>query len=571
MVKRSTAVRPVQPIRPASALDPIATHAAMVSSKSDGAAHETRNSRPFFESLESRDLCAWNFLYGTLTGIGTDGVDADVLFSLQSGDVYVVRLLENDAAKLGMFHFQNVSNINLQSGGGDDIFLLNGLAMPIAAELGEGNDRFLVTDGAEGASTCLVVGGEGNDTVVTGKGDDLIVGDAADFAALSNTWFSGSPRSQRIAESLKLAASNTDLDDLTSTKGFDVIVGQTVAYSFQRTNLGQTVHVSTTAELSAALPLLQYGDRLELEPGIYDPQTVLAGRHDGVTIVGLGNSPSDVVLKNFRINVSSQGDPFLLQNLTLDLTDVAPLSYPSAINHFEGSIVLDQLEVFGQAASNTAALYFTELSVSRTDAIIMNSYLHNTAGDIVSTGGWVDAQRNADSLLELYGNRGHGAGPLFHHQVITAHFGFRVVDIGGEYWDAQANVIAPDNMTGIDLFFTHVSAGARQAGVQVTIPTSVFFGCTFLDQTFLTVYGVMDGCVVISQPSLTSGRLIGTGANNVAIRNCHIVSMNPGGGAVGLRIVHNDVSVVDNVFEDWGALAIEDLGIGTWIDGNEFL
>lgn len=68
-----------------------------------------------------------------------------------------------------------IQKLAIDAGGGDDIVLMGGLPVPVAAVGGDGDDLIEGGDGGD-----LLVGGLGNDAVHGGPGDDTIIGTGGD-------------------------------------------------------------------------------------------------------------------------------------------------------------------------------------------------------------------------------------------------------------------------------------------------------------------------------------------------------------------------------------------------------
>jgi hypothetical protein len=92
--------------------------------------------------------------------------------------------------------------------------------------------------------------------------------------------------------------------------------------------------------------------------------------------IGVG----EVIFVGTRFDVKD----IYLENIKIDITGLYP--YPQGyINSFTGNVVLNNVEVYGQNSTNTQAVYFN--AKFPTQAVMLNSYVHDTFGDCISTGG----------------------------------------------------------------------------------------------------------------------------------------------------------------------------------------
>lgn len=516
----------------------------------------------------------------------------------------------------------------IHSGDGNDIIYADG---PEGGELasdtviGGAGDDVIYGDGAEGAADVLdggdgddvLHGGEGDNSLVGGAGDDLLMGaagaellqggDGSDILigqsaidtlegaggrdllvggvllvdqipAIVSAWQVGDFLSDKVAGVLIAGGFVGDeaVDVLDGGGDFNLRFDETLPdYSYGSLSTGATYVVNTPAALGNALAVATHGDRVLIEPGVYDLAMQITRTWNNVSVMGLGNAPSDVVLRGVHFNVTSTTDPFLLANLMSDLTGEAAL--PSGGAHvFRGKTVLDRVEISGISLSQTPALYFATFMQQQdvtSEVIVMNSYVHNVAGDAISTGGYGSSPEVlANSAVMLFGTRGHTSGPNDNHQVLTAHSGYRLIDIGGHYWDAVRSVIAPDNATSrIDLYFTVVEAGARSAGIELPSMETLVHGATFLQQDRIEIHGQIRYSRVESTATKASGAMI-VAFDDAILWDNTFVYHNPGLVSWALRVVGDNVQVVDNVFENWDdGFEIDDAGEGTLIDGNVFL
>lgn len=536
-----------------------------------------------FETLENRELLAWNVLGDVLHYDGTDGVDTSLLIGTGSA-VAVLQVVDNGVQQFNLQFFPGVKSVEADLKGGNDSLYLSGLARPISVTAGDGDDFINTLDGAEGATSItadlgpgndFAKGGTGNDVLIGGigqdslygeAGDDLLIGGTTDLVQVNQSWRSPQFRYQKVVSVLQSSLPDGVADTLQDTTGFGVLFDETVQYRYDTT--GTVVSVSSVAALQQALVTVQPGTRLEIASGEYDlgGLNVKSSNWSGVSLVGVGN----VTLRNVKLDVQAWAAPALIKNIAVDLTGASPNPASSGYWFVRGSeFVLDSVEMYGIGTVNTAGLYFGT-GTSPSHYLVLNSNFHNEAGDLVSGGGYGSSSGVLQqSVIELLDCTGHTPGPQANNQVLTTHAGLNMAVVGGLYWEAPVNVIAPDNVTRIDLYYVTVRAGNLAAGV--TVPTaSQFYGCTFEDQTTLLVYGGLENCTIRSAATFRYGKLVRTAANSVVLRNNHIVCSSPGGNAVGLYLPSNDVDVIDNVFESW-TTAVQDVGLNNELLGNLYL
>lgn len=551
------------------------------------------------EQLEARELLAWAVLGDTLQFSGTPGTDSAFVIGTASAPqtVIVVDVISNSASAIALRTFSGIKDISIASGEGADTFYLGGLGRPVTVDLGGGGDTlFMNPDGAEGLTSISgtlgdgddlaylqggddsLHGGNGNDILIGGDGVDHLFGDAGNdlliggsltdptqWTTISSLWHASNFRHQKVVEIIKsgLIPGDTVTDVLEGGTGFTLAFDDaSPVYDYDLAALS-VVTVSTTQELQQILQTVQPNTRIEIAPGEYDVNlTVTSTNWSGVSLVGLG----EVVLHDLRLNVQAWAAPLLIDNVTIDLTGSTPTS--SGYWWLRGQdVVLNDVEMYGQGTVNTGGIYFSTGAVPSQYAIL-NSYIHDMAGDLVSGGGYGATPGVLQaSIIEVFNTTAHTPGPQENNQCLTTHAGLAMAVIGGTYYDAQANVIAPDNGTRVDLYFVTVYAGARQAGVQIKTASTVY-GCTFYDQKSLIVSGVLENCTIYTTANRAYGRFITTGSDNTVLRKNRIVYGNPGGGSYALSVQHNQVQVIDNVFENWGLLCIQDLGLNTITQGN---
>ncbi len=553
-----------------------------------------------FEQLEARELLAWSVTGGTLEFSGTPGQDIAFLIGSMPQTLVAVNIMSNSVSAMSFNVFTGIQNVSIVSGAGADTFYVGGIGHPVGVDLGEGNDTlFLNPDGAEGTTSVhgtlgggddlaylqkgddnlhggagndVLIGNDGVDHLFGDEGTDLLIGgsltDTSQWSVVQSLWNASNFRHQKVVEIIKSGLISGDhVDDvLEGGPGFTLAFDETSPeYDY---DLGYTsiISVSTTQELQQVLLTLQPNTRVEIASGEYEVDlSVTASNWSGVSLVGQG----EVIVHDLRLNVQAWTAPLLIDNITVDLTGAAPTS--SGYWWLRGQdVVVNDLEMYGQGTVNTGSIYFST-GVAPSQYAILNSYIHDMAGDLVSGGGYGATPAVLQgSVIEVFNTVAHTPGPQENNQCLTTHAGLAMAVVGGTYYDAQANVIAPDGQTRLDLYFVTVYAGARQAGVQIKT-ASTLYGCTFYDQKSLIVSGTVENNTIYTVSNRQYGRFLTTGSDNTVIRKNRVVYCNPGGGTYALSVQHNQVAVIDNVFEDWGLLCIQDLGINTQQQGNLFV
>ena len=87
-----------------------------------------------FETLENRELLAWNVLGDVLHYDGTDGVDTSLLIGTGSA-VAVLQVVDNGVQQFNLQFFPGVKSVEADLKGGNDSLYLSGLARPISVRV----------------------------------------------------------------------------------------------------------------------------------------------------------------------------------------------------------------------------------------------------------------------------------------------------------------------------------------------------------------------------------------------------------------------------------------------------
>ena len=119
------------------------------------------------ESLENRRLFAINLSSGTLTVEGTPEVDAITL--TQRNTTLTVRV----GAERSVFNVADVDEVLISALAGNDRVTMSRVDVPAAIDGGEGNDRIVAGRGDD-----VVTGAAGDDRINGGLGDDELFGAA---------------------------------------------------------------------------------------------------------------------------------------------------------------------------------------------------------------------------------------------------------------------------------------------------------------------------------------------------------------------------------------------------------
>jgi hypothetical protein len=531
--------------------------------------------------------------------MGTDGDDSWVV-SGKGRNVTVTQTLANGIPASIVTQFSNVDRLELDLKGGNDTFVTTA-NVPITGSLGAGNDQ-LRSDGAEGQSV-MVDGGDGDDLLVGGRsldslaggagndiiigqgqadwldggaGDDLVIGghvaSSVSLSALAQAWqASSSALHQRVVGVLRMLNVTDDgyADTISSSPGFDLTYNDTARqFSVNPDAVGRTLLVATASEFQSAIAQAVAGDKIVLAAGEYQLNGSITRNLAGVTIQGAGMDRTILRGGSFKLNHAGNNLRTILKDMTLDITGQTASGGYHTFAH--GAFVLERIEVTGAGLSLTAAVAFRTDTGARTHGIIVGGEYHDTPGDVISTSGLVsNSAASALSLLELFDIVGHTSGPLNQDQVLTGHFNFRAVDVGGRYSNAVNNVIAPDSNTVIDLYFTTTTPGARSSNIWLTRQASVIEGAD-ITANQIQIGGLLLNSTVRTASS-AGGSLINALFSGTQIRNNRIIQSFPGSPKMGVRLSTSRISVIDNVFEDWAGKELLIIGGSSTITGNDFL
>lgn len=475
-------------------------------------------------------------------------------------------------------------NDNITTGSGNDTIM--GKEGDDVINAGDGNNY---VDGAEGddniqsgAGSDVLIGGAGIDTLHSGGGDDLLfggtVGNAIELNSIWSTWITQpKDRHTSIVDITKQVLPHDDGSDdvLDAGTGFDVSYDDTERYvSLSQNVTGMTWLVTTSSELANAMLKAKSGDLISIAAGTYTYTTV-AEALPGVTIKGQGIGITTII-GTFIFDNGGNYTPTVIKDLTIDQTGLAlPSHYTGpGYNHFlRGTFYIDSIEVKGPGnpgPSDSPALYFWSGQGTPTYGYIANSYLHDTSGDIVSTWG---SGVGDPSVLELYDIVAHTSGNHDNDQVVTAHNYYRLVVVGGNLSDSTQNVVASDGPTPMEIYFTTISPGARSAGVQMTGAGSIVDSATISTKT-MTIYGELtDSTVTAVTPYYPVFINVKQGG---VVKGNHIINdaapYYPGTYSHPVRAIESNVTIIDNVFENWNGLEVDALAgtTGNTISGNSY-
>lgn len=352
-----------------------------------------------------------------------------------------------------------------------------------------------------------IIGSAFSDTIYGGSGDDIIFGgdevdylygeDGVDFLVGGTGeephW--NGLLYERVLSALELTYT-TENDYMDGGNDFNLIER---AFSYNQTNVTYLTE-----------GVYNWGDYKT--PNLY--------------LVGLGN----VTFVGTRFDVIN----VYMENINIDIGGLNPYSQ-GYVNSFSGNVVLNNVEIYGQNNTNSPAIYFN--GKVPTQVVMLNSYVHDTYGDGISTGGI------QPSLLQLFNVRGERSGPAENNQVLTAHQGFSVVDVMGNYSDATSNVVAPDSNTRIDLYYTTISAGLRFAGVQLNAGSTIYRSQLY-DQYTLNVKGYMFDTDIYTYNYTTTYFM--TIQPTGKVEHCYVKKM-----GTSPNPYRNYGLLIDTVFEGW--------------------
>jgi hypothetical protein len=526
------------------------------------------------EELETRWALA---AVGTLTG--TDGADRWIVWG-QGETYYAFSQLQAGVATTALRSFHQPSSLVIDLKGGDDVLIYMGKA-PAVVLAGAGDDIVSV-DGAEGgpvyvdgqegrdqisggrfsdtlwggAGDDVLLGGAGLDYLQGGLGDDLLIADAIDAAvspgSIGQEWLGPArPMNERVRGVLRLyqPVSDSLADVVMESPGFDFLPGESAdRFRVGGTVTGQVRSVTNGTQLAQALAQARAGDQIRLAAGVYQLDGDVTRSLAGISLTGAG--PGQTILRGGSIRTSNLGDPSptLIENMTFDLSGQSAIQ--GYLTFTAGTFYLDQIEVTGQGTSPLAAILFMKSSGSPTTGRVVRSYVHDVVADGLSTSGNpASPGESADSVLEIFDTRGERAGARSQDQLVTAHFGFSVVDIGGSYADAALNVIAADQLSTISLYGTRTAPGLRSGNVLLTTFGSVIDGAVLM-LTSLQIGGRLENSVIVASSDAT-GSLVRVRFSHATIRRTTLLQPNRGQTTIGVYAWGANLTLTDNTFAGW--------------------
>jgi hypothetical protein len=546
-----------------------------------------------YEELESRLTPA----VGSI--VGTDGADTWLLWG-QGATTYAISTVQNGQSSFAIRVFEGISQLNVDLSRGNDT-LIHRASVKVQANLGDGDDVVSV-DGAEGGAVFVdggagrdqLFGGQWNDTLIGGvgddvlfgslgqdsldggAGDDLVIAEAIDAAlapgSLAQEWLNSSrPMNERVrvVQRLYLPVSDGMADAVIENAGFNFELGDGLTrFRVGATVTGQVRNVASVSQFEQALQLAQPGDQIRLAAGTYQLTSNITRNLAGISLTGAG--VDQTIVRGGSIRVDNQGNslPTLIENMTFDLTGQSALR--GYLTFAGGTFYLDSVEVAGLGVDPLAAVVFEKLSSAPTTGRIVNSHIHDVVADGIATAGVAsNPSESADSILELFDVRGERSGLRVQDQILTAHFGFRVVDVGGIYSDSASNVVAADSFSPISLYGTRVSPGLRSGNVLLTTFDSVIENATLFSGNVL-IGGRMENSVVISA-DVNAASLIRVRLSGTVVRRNVIVRSVPNSQMVGVQSSGTNLTLTDNTFISWAGKEWQLYGTVNTVSGNMIL
>ena len=517
-----------------------------------------------------------NFVFGgtgndiitTVTGNDTiwGGTGNDV-FNIGSGNNYVDGGRGNDTITTG------TGNDTVYGGYGNDLI-----------KVGNGNNFIEGCYGNDvittGNGNNLIVGGTGLDTITGGIGDNLIIGGTVqNLNALLSIWSAWQTATIDRHDSIvditteAVPIDNSTPDIISPGTGFDVVFnGGTRSVDLSEQVTGIVWNVNTSTELVNALDNAQSGDEVLIAAGTYSYSPTpldLAG----VTITGAGEGKT-IILGMFIINNNNNQDPTTISNLSLDQSGLAHVNYYTGAGYNymnDGTFYLDKIEDYGPGTDPDAAFWFWSSANDFTYAYMSNCYIHDINDDEISDWG---GGANLPSQVEVYDTTGVRSGPKTYDQCLTAHNGMPVFVVGGYYADSSNDVVAPQNaITPIDLYFVTIAPGTRSGGIEDPDPASIIYGCT-ISTTGMYVYGTLEKCTIVAStfyyPAFMNVEINAVVENNTIFNDA--MSSYQGVYTAPLRIVGDNATVVDNLFENWDGIELDyyDDPTGDTVFGNTY-
>lgn len=527
---------------------------------------------------------------------GTEGQDSWFIFG-QGASSLAIQFVRNGQTQLSVTSLAAATGVTVNAGGGNDV-IYHSSNLPLFANMEGGNDT-VVVDGAEGG-TLHAGGGLGNDLLVGGSngdaffgddGDDVIIGGAgADtiygwngedlliaeslasgllpFDVFSAWNTSGQARHERVIATRDLVQTVPDasVDSISDSVDFDLVY-EGVENRLQAGPAwgGFDRYINNAAQLPSVIAAALPGDTIILSPGVYELSANIERNLAGITLQGAGMGQTILRGGSLRLDNEGQTAPTYIKGLSIDLTgQTAAGGYVSLAN---GVFFLDGVEVSGIGQSTAPAIAFRKALSLSTQGIVLNSYVHDALGDLISTTGISgNPGDSATSIVELFDNVGHGSGPSDQDQVLSAHFGFRLVDVGGTYSDSHTNVVAPDNATRLDLYFTTISPGSRRGDVRLTTFDSVIVGATITASSVQTGGLLRDSTLI--NVGTTGTAFIRPLYGGSVVQNNRIVQTVTGTTKKGVTSYVSSFQLIDNVFENWNGNEWLITGAGSVITGN---
>jgi hypothetical protein len=543
-----------------------------------------------YEELESRLTPA----VGSI--LGTAGADTWLLWG-QGETTYAISTIQNGQPSLAIRVFDRISQLNVDLLGGNDT-LVDLAAVKVQANLGDGDDIASV-DGAEGGSVLLdggagrdqlfggrwndtllggsgddvLLGGLGQDSLDGGLGDDLVIAEAIDAAlapgSLAGEWLqSNRPLNERVRAILRLYVPVSDGvgDTVVESAGFDFRLADGLTrFSVGATVTGQVRNVANVSQLEQALLVAQSGDQIRLAAGTYQLSSDITRNLAGISLTGAGMGQT--ILRGGSIRVDNQGNvaSTLIENMTFDVTGQSAVR--GYLTMAGGTFYFDSVEVTGLGVDPLATVVFEKLGSTATIGRMVNSHVHDVVADAITTAGVANnPSESADSILELFDVRGERAGSRAQDQVLTAHFRFRVVDVGGIYSDASANVVAADSFSPISLYGTRISPGLRSGNVLLTTSDSVIDSSTLFSGSVM-IGGRMENSIIISADP-NAGSLVRVRLSSAVVRRNVIIHSQGNPQMIGVQSSGTNLTLVDNTFVGWNGKEWQLYGTVNTVSGN---
>lgn len=450
---------------------------------------------------------------------------------------------------------------------------------------GDGNDFI---DGAEGydyiqagnGDDC-VIGGADPDTIFGGDGDDILFsGTVTDSNAMKSIWNNWITKPiDRHSPIVGITKNVVPLDDgkpdsLSAGTGFDVTYTDTTrTVTLSQLQTGSIWTAANQVAFNNAFANAQPGDIIYVLSGTYT-YTGAPRSFAGITIRGL--SASTTIIRGGFI-FDNQGDqrPTVISNLTIDHTGMANTSYyqGSAYNLFSrGTFYLESIDIHGPGTTSASAIHFWGSSTQPTYGYIANSNFYASNGNILSTWG---GGANSSSQVELFNSTLVTSGPLPSQMAISANNGFKIILVGGVVADSAAYVMASDSITPIEAYFTIITSAFRSSGITVPVASSIFDSVSIYTVS-LNVYGTLiNSTITAAAPNLPAFIYAMEGAtiqNNKIVGSSSVSLASGSQSPVPLRVLQDDVTVVDNVFQNWNGVELDILaGVsGTNVSGNSY-